>query len=161
LILAELADAPPPETVQAPVQVAPAATVSQGGPEPHYLEFGLNGSMIRRGSPFVPGAPLLPPQKPAGFGSTAARRKPDLYRAYASSGGAFAGLVLGIFGLAISPFTVQGAVVGALGLGMGIWGLYSTRRIWAQFGLVFCSLAIGVGLYTLVRWMFEVGILTA
>lgn len=67
-----------------------------------------------------------------------------------------AALVLGTFGLLISPVRFEGAIVGLLGLLMGIWGLYSTRRGWALFGLILCCLAIGVGGYTGALWLFRV-----
>lgn len=116
--------------------------------------------MLRRGSPFAPGSMLIPPRKLAEFHAPTPHIKPNIQHAYASSGGAIAGLVLGIFSLIIAPFSVQGSIVGALGMGMGIWGLYSSRRGWALAGLILCSLAIGLGLFTLVRWLFQVGILT-
>jgi hypothetical protein len=157
LIVAELADEASLAAVGAPTLVPPPVTTPPASPaEPPYLEFGPNGSLLRRGSPFASGSMLIPPRK---FENPAAKRNPNRQQAYASSGGAVAGMVLGIFSLIIAPFSIQGAVVGALGMGMGVWGLYSTRRGWALAGLILCSLAIGVGVLTGVRWLFQIGIL--
>jgi hypothetical protein len=99
---------------------------------------------------------LLPPQQAPQFGKAAAGKKPPLQQSHASWGGAVAAIVLGIFGVIIAPFRFEGAIVGMLGLAMGIWGLYSHRRGWALFGLILCCLAIGVGMYTGAFWLFQV-----
>jgi hypothetical protein len=62
-------------------------------------------------------------------------------------GGTVGALLLGIFSLILSPFRVEGAVVALFGLGMGLWGLYSTRRNWALVGLLLCCLGIVLGAY--------------
>jgi len=159
LVVAELASegtATSQETSAAPVAI-PAQRLQPYAPEPgQIVGFTPEGLPVRRGSPFVAGALLLPPQQAPEFGKpAAARRKPTPYQSQASWGGAVAAIVLGIFGIVIAPFRFEGAIVGLLGLVMGIWGLYSQRRGWALFGLILCCLAIGVGMYTGAFWLFQ------
>jgi len=157
LIVAELA----PEGAAASFEskpVAPQPPAPQPyAPEPgQVIGFTPEGLTVRRGSPFAAGSLLLPPQQPPEFGKpVAARRKPTPAHSQASWGGAIAAIVLGVFGVIIAPFQFEGAIVGMLGLVMGIWGLYSERRGWALFGLILCCLAIGVGMYTGAFWLFE------
>lgn len=145
LIVAELAE----------VSSAPASTQQQPTAQSPVLEFGPNGSLLRRGSPFAANSMLLPPRQVPEFGTVAKHRKPSLQQAYASNGGAIAALVLGVFGLVLAPLRFEGAIVGAVGLTMGIWGLYSQRRGWALAGLILCCLAIAIGMYTGVFWLFK------
>jgi hypothetical protein len=149
LIVAELAE------VSSPPLTAP--TEPAIGAESPVLEFGPNGSLLRRGSPFAANSLLLPPGQVPAFGSSPARHKqPSLQQAYASNGGAIAALVLGVCGLILAPLRFEGAIVGAVGLTMGIWGLYSQRRGWALAGLILCCLAIAIGMYTGVYWLFKI-----
>jgi hypothetical protein len=145
LIVAELAEVgSPPASSQQPTAQTPV------------LEFGPNGSLLRRGSPFAANAMLLPPKQVPEFGNAIAKhKKPSLQQAHASNGGAIAALVLGVFGLVLAPLRFEGAIVGAVGLTMGIWGLYSQRRGWALAGLILCCLAIAIGMYTGVFWLFK------
>jgi hypothetical protein len=180
LVVAELADEQKPAEVQ-PFGINPAAPLSPlpDGPSPApssaaplyapavpdpgepaigaespVLEFGPNGSLLRRGSPFAAGSMLLPPQQSPEFSGASRRIPPTLQQAHAASGGAIAALVLGIFGVCLAPIRFEGAIVGVIGLAMGIWGLYSQRRGWALLGLILCCLAIAIGMYTGVYWLF-------
>jgi hypothetical protein len=162
LIVAELAEAPAASNAvagnaaQAVSPPIPNPTEPAIGAESPVLEFGPNGSLLRRGSPFAANAMLLPPRQVPEFGASAARhKKPSLQQAHASNGGAIAALVLGIFGLILAPLRFEGAIVGMVGLMMGIWGLYSQRRGWALAGLILCCLAIAIGMYTGVYWLFK------
>ena len=163
LIVAELApEKTEAETDQAATSTAtePLPTQATGpayAPEPgQIVGYTPEGLTIRKGSPFAAGALLLPPQQAPKYGAAARKKKPPgLQQAYASAGGAIAAMVLGTFGLIIAPFRFEGAIVGALGLIMGIWGLYSPRRGWALFGLILCCLAIGLGMYTGALWLFR------
>ncbi len=112
-------------------------------------------SSMARGSPFAANSMLLPPRQVPEFGTVPKHKKPALQQAYASNGGAIAALVLGVFGLVLAPLRFEGAIVGAVGLTMGIWGLYSQRRGWALAGLILCCLAIAIGMYTGVFWLFK------
>jgi hypothetical protein len=60
-------------------------------------------------------------------------------------GGTVASLVLGVFAVFISLVWPPAALIGVLGLGMGLWGLYSPRRGWALVGMLLCCLAVGIG----------------
>lgn len=157
LIVAELAEEAEQQAA-APLVSPPVADPAEPAPgaESPLLEFGPNGSLLRRGSPFAAGSLLLPPQHSPEFGGPSRRLPPSLHQAYASNGGAIAALVLGIFGLCLAPLRFEGAIVGAIGLAMGIWGLYSQRRGWALAGLVLCCLAIAVGMYTGVYLLFQI-----
>jgi hypothetical protein len=62
-------------------------------------------------------------------------------------GGTVTALVLGIFGLALSFFRFEGAVIALIGLIMGVWGLFSPKRKWALAAMLLCVLAMGLGTY--------------
>lgn len=147
---------PQPVTASASEPAVGVATIQPGGSASPPIEFGPNGAPLRRGSPFARGALLLPPREAPVFGNAAKKKPPSLQTAYASNGGAIAALVLGIFGLILAPFRFEGAIVGVLGLTMGLWGLYSQRRGWALVGLILCCLAIAIGMYTGVFWLFKI-----
>lgn len=88
---------------------------------------------------FIP-KPVAPPPSTAQI--VEARRK-----ALVAMGGTVGALVLGVFALAIAPFRFEAAIVGLIGIGLGVWGLYSPRRNWAFVGVLICCLAIGLGAY--------------
>ncbi len=156
IVVAELAPEPAPAPVVAPAVSDPAQPVAAAaGVETPPLEFGPNGSLLRRGSPFAAGSLLLPPQQLQEFAGQSPKMTPSRQQAYASNGGAIAALALGIFGVILAPMRFEGAIVGVIGLGMGIWGLYSQRRGWALAGLILCCLAIAIGMYTGVFWLFR------
>lgn len=66
-------------------------------------------------------------------------------RITASAGGAVAALVLGAMSLIFSFFTWLAIFTALIGLVMGIWGLYSTRRGSAIIGVLLCCFALAVG----------------
>ena len=72
----------------------------------------------------------------------------------AALGGAYAALLLGLFGLLLSWWRYEGAIVAFIGLLAGIWGIYSPRRGWALVGMLLCALAMGLGTYTGVRQLY-------
>lgn len=70
---------------------------------------------------------------------------PPMYpRNVAAVGGAIGALVLGILSLIGCFFTNAALITGILGLVMGVWGLYSTRRGVAVAGLLVCFLAMSI-----------------
>ena len=58
---------------------------------------------------------------------------------------AVAALALGLFSLIASFFTVMATVTAAVGVALGVWGLYSPRRKPAVVGLLLCCLALAIG----------------
>ena len=62
-------------------------------------------------------------------------------------GGTVGALAIGVFALILAPFRFEAAIVGLIGLGLGLWGLHSPKRNWALVGLLLCCLAIGLGAY--------------
>lgn len=66
-------------------------------------------------------------------------------------GGTVTSLFLGIFAAILALFWPPAALVAVLGLGMGIWGLSSSRRNLALVGMLLCCLAIGIGAYGMAR----------
>ena len=114
-------------------------------------------------SEVVPVAESLESSYPVANGLTGpmtARRRPKAvpnHPSYgANAGGAIAALVLGGMSFVFSYFTPLALVPAVVGLAMGIWGLYSTRRGMALAGVVLCCIAMAisgfnglVALYTL------------
>jgi hypothetical protein len=90
--------------------------------------------------------PLATPRPPRSVASPANN--------IAALGGAYAALLLGLFGLLLSWWRYEGAVVALVGLVAGIWGIYSPRRGWALVGMLLCALAMGLGTYTGVRQLY-------
>jgi len=69
----------------------------------------------------------------------------------AAEGGAYAALLLGLFGLLLSWSLFYGALVALVGLFAGIWGIYSPRRNLALVGMLLCAIGMGLGTFTGVR----------
>lgn len=90
--------------------------------------------------------PLATPRQPKPVGIPANN--------VAALGGAYAALLLGLFGLLLSWWRYEGAIVAFIGLVAGIWGIYSPRRGWALVGMLLCALAMGLGTYTGVRQLY-------
>ena len=68
----------------------------------------------------------------------------NLRRLSAAQGGAIAALMLGLMSVIASFYTVLAAIPAALGLALGVWGLFSPRRGPAILGLLLCCLALAV-----------------
>ena len=102
---------------------------------------------IRRGSPFAePGTQPPPSVLPTPAPAHVAAALPVYPRNAASVGGALASVFLGLLSLLGCFFAAPAALVtGLIGVGMGVWGLYSTRRGLAMLGVLLCCLAISVG----------------
>jgi hypothetical protein len=56
----------------------------------------------------------------------------------------------------LAPFRWEAAIVGLVGLLMGLWGIYSPRRGWALVGMLLCALSMGWGTFTGVNslWLY-------
>jgi len=124
-----------------------AVEVSAASPQPHAP------------APYVPppqppmATVLLKPRLVPRTGSPA-DRVDSIRNSNMAMGGTVGAVVLGGFALALSPFRFEAALIAALGLAMGIWGLSSPRRNWALAAMLLCCLAIGVGAYTGVRQLY-------
>lgn len=131
-------------------EVVAAAAATAGGPalEARVLEDARAGARdVQQTAPAV--APL-PPHPLA----TPAPPRPSVSRAptnIAAEGGAYAALLLGLFGLVLSWSLFYGALVAFVGLLAGIWGIYSPRRNVALVGMLLCAIAMGWGTFTGVR----------
>jgi hypothetical protein len=68
-------------------------------------------------------------------------------RRSASVGGAIAALVLGLMSLIGSAVTPLALLPAALGVLMGLWGLYSSRRGTALFAIVLCCIALAISAF--------------
>jgi len=88
---------------------------------------------------FIP-KPIAPP--PSTSQMIEARR-----HSLMAMGGTVGALAVGVFALILAPFRFEAAIVGLIGLGLGLWGLHSPKRNWALVGLLLCCLAIGLGAY--------------
>lgn len=156
-------DGPPgamPPAGNAATEVVVAALVDAPVPGPADATAAACGTadtpvVARRvGSPFaataaMPATGQAPP--PTAFPALPARYP----RHSASVGGATAALVLGILSLVASFFTAGALVIAALGLAMGVWGLYSTRRGLAIAGIVLCCIALAMASFTGVVALYE------
>ena len=71
--------------------------------------------------------------------------QPKYPRHVSSVGGAVASLVLGILSLIASFYTAWAVIAAMVGVAMGVWGLYSTRRGPAVVGILLCCLAMALG----------------
>lgn len=88
----------------------------------------------------------------------AAPPKPAYPTNVGAAGGAIASVVLGVMALVATRLITPGALlISILGVGMGVWGLYSDRRGLAILGLALCCIAMAISgflivvqLYTLV-----------
>jgi len=114
----------------------------------------------RVGSPFAATVAMPPTGQASPVGQapppSAFPARPARYpRHSASVGGATAALVLGILSLIASFFTAGALVTAALGLAMGVWGLYSTRRRSAIAGIVLCCVALALASFTGVVTLYE------
>ena len=140
-----LRGAPPPAPVAIPLvaveMAASSTTAVPSAPEP-----------LRVGSPF------LPPASPPAPSSRALRHHPPPGNPVAGAG-AVAAFFLGWFaiGLGFLPLGAAEAgplVIALVGLGMGIWGLQSSRRGWALLGMLLCCAAIAFNGYTIANFVF-------
>jgi len=69
-------------------------------------------------------------------------------------------ILMGIIALAVAYLFSPGALVIALaGIGFGIWGLYSHKRVPGSIGLVVCCLALSISafLLTIEIWQYMYG----
>ncbi len=98
---------------------------------------------MRRGSPFRieesdPDADATDEFAPSG------RARATVYPRYGGAAvGSFVSITLGLLGLLLTYYLpVAGAIIAVVGLGLGVWGLYSKRRAAAILGLLLCCVVI-------------------
>ena len=135
---AETGETPPVAAVQDTDQAGQAASAAADDELPVVAR--------RVGSPFA----ASDSNTEAGTGTTGSQTyfpvtQARYPRITASSGGAVAALVLGVMSVIFSFFTSLAIITALIGLIMGIWGLYSTRRGPAIVGVLLCCLALAVG----------------
>jgi hypothetical protein len=116
--------------VAAPVAVA-AATVASFPPPPP--------------PPVAPTVQFIP--KPIARPPSTSQMIEARRHSMMAMGGTVGAFVVGLFALCLAPFRFEAAIVGLIGLGLGLWGLHSPRRNWALVALLICCLAIGLGAY--------------
>ena len=111
---------------------------------------------IRRGSPFVTSATLAPAPRttnpplhapvvapaPTNHSTTSSYRYSDHMVSIVA---AVSSVVLGLASLMLSSYFPIGALaIAVVGLAMGVWGLYSTRRGIAVLGVILCCVALSL-----------------
>jgi hypothetical protein len=142
-------DGLPPVRSDVVAAATAAATLPAGqAVEAHVLDDAAPGEsgQALRAAPIAP-----PPPHPL---TTPLPPRPRVTKAptnIAAEGGAYAALLLGLFGLLLSWSLFYGALVALVGLLAGIWGIYSPRRNVALIGMLLCAVAMGLGTFTGVR----------
>lgn len=104
----------------------------------------------RRGSPFADNSILTAPsvsERPVQRWGATPSYVPPAPAAYqprhaAAVAGVFASLMLGALSLVVGWFTGWAVVTAALGVAMGVWGLFSNRRWLAVAAIALCCLAL-------------------
>jgi hypothetical protein len=95
--------------------------------------------------PVAPTVQFIP--KPIAAAPSTAKLVEARRQSLVAMGGTVGALAIGVFALILAPFRFEAAIVGLIGLGLGLWGLHSPKRNWALVGLLLCCLAIGLGAY--------------
>jgi hypothetical protein len=116
---------------EGPAPPALSAATGDAGDEVVEAEL-VTGSGVATVRPAVPvPAPALP--------------RPSRYpRWIAAQGGAIAALLLGLISFVAGFYTALAAIPAAVGVLMGIWGLFAPRRGPAVLGLVLCCIALAI-----------------
>lgn len=146
-VLAALSDSPPADTA---IVGAASAAESAGAAT------AARPIVARRvGSPFA--VSVFPGERAAA--STAAVSFPTIMPEYprnaSAAAGAFAALALGVISLLASLVTVGSIITAGIGIVMGIWGLYSPRRLAAVIGILLCCLGMLGGGYQGFAFVYE------
>lgn len=98
---------------------------------------------LRRGSPFRQKTDAPQDESPHGTELGAPPRATIYPKHVAASVGSTVAITLGLLSLILGYFVpLAGVIVAGIGIGMGVWGLSSTRRRSAIVGLLLCCLAI-------------------
>ena len=127
-----------PETVSPETGAGREAETGNGN-----LPGAIGAASRRRGSPFAEGVSSRT-VKTARAQADGSAVRPVYPRNAAAVGGAIGSIVLGLMSLMACFFTNAAIVTGLLGLGMGVWGLYSTRRGLAATGVIVCLIALAI-----------------
>lgn len=158
--------APLPAIAVAAVVETPSPMASADSPVAGSIS--QSGPTIRTGSPFAPGAAMVPMASASPTVSTtrSGNQRPnvpatqDLVRDHVAVAGAIGAVVLGVFGMSVAWMANPSAVIGGallaiVGLALGMWGLHSRRRGWALFGMLLCVAAVSLASYTGAMLLYE------
>lgn len=158
--------APLPAIAVAAVVETPSPMASADSPVAGSIS--QSGPTIRTGSPFAPGAAMVPMASASPTVSTtrSGNQRPnvpatqDLVRDHVAVAGAIGAVVLGVFGMSVAWMANPSAVIGGallaiVGLALGMWGLNSRRRGWALFGMLLCVAAVSLASYTGAMLLYE------
>ena len=110
---------------------------------------------VRIGSPFATaGSSKIVSQRPAGhpLAIATAVRTSNIAPRVAGA----ASIAMGVIALAVAyPFSPGALPIAAAGIGFGIWGMYSEKRVPGSIGLILCCIALAVSAFLLTTEIFQ------
>jgi hypothetical protein len=155
----EMPPAPPPQPAPDNAEAVDVVVLEEGETE------ASRATVINETAPqaaeAVPQSPPTTPPSPVAAPRYLPRRvvnASELVEARRKSamamGGTVGAIVLGAFAIVLAPFRFEAAFIALIGIVMGVWGLYSTRRNWALAAMLLCCIAVGLGVFTGTRQLY-------